>query len=123
MALYPAFIPSPRGPGYNGPMAGLSSHAPLVEAAQPAQLARRAQRVYALLLETYGEPAWRNPLPAIDELVSTILSQNTNDVNRDRAYTALRARFPTWAAVESAPTAEVVDAIRSAGLADRKSVV
>jgi endonuclease-3 len=59
-------------------------------------------------------------LPAIDELVSTILSQNTNDVNRDRAFDALRARFPTWEAVRDAPEVEVIDAIRPAGLANQK---
>jgi len=85
-----------------------------------AMLIRRARRIYALLLKAYGEPAWRNPMPAIDELVSTILSQNTNDVNRDRAYNALRARFPTWEAVESAPVEEVIAAIRPAGLANQK---
>jgi len=83
-------------------------------------LVRRAQRIYALLLDTYGEPVWRHPLPAIDELVSTILSQNTSDVNRDRAYSALRARFPTWTAVESAPVEDVIAAIRPAGLANQK---
>jgi endonuclease III len=101
-------------------MAILSSHVSHAPHGSHAPLVKRAQRVYALLLEAYGEPAWRNPLPAIDELVSTILSQNTNDVNRDRAYTALRARFPTWPAVESAPVEEVVAAIRSAGLANQK---
>src|ERR1041385_6769330 len=50
--------------------------------------ARRAEQVYAALLQEYGQPVWRNPLPAIDELVSTILSQNTNDINRDRASKA-----------------------------------
>jgi endonuclease-3 len=83
-------------------------------------LVQRAQRIYALLLEAYGEPVWRNPLPAIDELVSTILSQNTNDVNRDRAYHALRDRFPIWAAVERAPVEDVIAAIRPAGLANQK---
>src|SRR5262249_12660717 len=61
--------------------------------------ARRAARVHAALLKEYGQPVWRNPLPALDELVSTILSQNTNDINRDRAFQALRDRFPTWEAV------------------------
>jgi len=42
------------------------------------------------LLDYYGYPEWRNPLPAIDELISTILSQNTNDLNRDRAFRELR---------------------------------
>ena len=92
----------------------------MVATSPPAPLVRRARRIYALLLEAYGEPDWRNPMPAIDELVSTILSQNTNDLNRDRAYNALRARFPTWAEVERAPVADVIAAIRPAGLANQK---
>lgn len=83
-------------------------------------LAKRAIRIHERLLEFYGEPVWRNPLPAIDELVSTILSQNTNDINRDRGFSALRLRFPTWEQVRDAPAAEVIDAIRPAGLANQK---
>ena len=83
-------------------------------------LKQRALKVHERLLEFYGEPVWRNPLPAIDELVSTILSQNTNDVNRDRAFDALRAKFPTWEAVRDAKEKDVVEAIRPAGLANQK---
>jgi endonuclease-3 len=83
-------------------------------------LAQRALKVHQALLDFYGEPIWRNPLPAIDELVSTILSQNTNDVNRDKAFEALRARFPTWEAVRDADTDPVIDAIRPAGLGNQK---
>lgn len=83
-------------------------------------LARRALAIHQTLLSAFGEPIWRNPLPAIDELVSTILSQNTNDVNRDKAFDALRARFPTWEAVRDAPAEGVMDAIRPAGLANQK---
>ncbi len=83
-------------------------------------LARRALVVHQTLLAAFGEPIWRNPLPAIDELVSTILSQNTNDVNRDKAFEALRAKLPTWEAVRDAPAEEVMDAIRPAGLANQK---
>jgi endonuclease III len=83
-------------------------------------LKQRTLNVHARLLEFYGEPVWRNPLPAIDELVSTILSQNTNDVNRDRAFDALRATFPTWEAVRDAAEKDVVEAIRPAGLANQK---
>lgn len=82
--------------------------------------AAQVQRVHAALLAAYGEPVWRNPLPALDELVSTILSQNTNDVNRDRAFAALRARFPSWEAVRDAPAEAVIAAIRPAGLANQK---
>lgn len=83
-------------------------------------LSAKAQLVHQRLLEFYGYPEWRDPLPAIDELVSTILSQNTNDNNRDRAYHALRGVFPTWEAVRDAPTEAVIDAIRPAGLANQK---
>jgi len=84
------------------------------------RLAQRAAKIHQRLLEFYGEPVWRNPLPAIDELVSTILSQNTNDINRDRAFTALRLKFPTWESVRDAKTKEVIAAIRPAGLANQK---
>ena len=83
-------------------------------------LAERALDVHTKLLAFYGEPIWRNPLPAIDELVSTILSQNTSDTNRDKGFYALQARFPTWEQVRDAPAAAVVDAIRPAGLANQK---
>jgi endonuclease-3 len=80
----------------------------------------KATKVHQKLLEFYGEPTWRNPLPPLDELVSTILSQNTNDVNRDRAFDSLRERFPTWEEVRDAPEAEVIETIRVAGLANQK---
>lgn len=79
-----------------------------------------AGRIHQRLIDAYGQPVWRNPLPPLDELVSTILSQNTNDNNRDRAYHALRSRFPTWEAVRDAEPAEVIEAIRPAGLANQK---
>jgi endonuclease-3 len=81
---------------------------------------KRAVQIHEKLLEAFGEPTWRNPLPAVDELVSTILSQNTNDVNRDRAFNALTAKFATWESVRDASADEVVSAIRPAGLANQK---
>jgi endonuclease III len=83
-------------------------------------LKERANAVHQRLLDFYGPATWRNPLPPVDELVSTILSQNTNDSNRDRAFEALRKRFPNWEAVRDAPLEEVVEAIRPAGLANQK---
>ncbi len=83
-------------------------------------LAKRALKIHERLLEVYGEPVWRNPLPAIDELVSTILSQNTNDINRDRGFQALRTKFKTWEDVRDAHPQDVIDAIRPAGLANQK---
>lgn len=79
-----------------------------------------ASTVNQRLAQFYGYPVWRNLLPALDELVSTILSQNTNDINRDRAFGALRGRFPTWEAVRDAEQGAVIEAIRPAGLANQK---
>jgi len=81
---------------------------------------KRAIAIHEKLLDAFGEPIWRNPLPAIDELVSTILSQNTNDINRDRGFNALRAKLPTWEAVRDAKAEDVINAIRLAGLANQK---
>lgn len=83
-------------------------------------LKKRALKIHETLLQAFGEPTWRDTLPPVDELVSTILSQNTNDVNRDRAFDALRARFPAWEAVRDAKTKDVIAAIRPAGLANQK---
>lgn len=79
-----------------------------------------ARQVLVRLLDAYGIPTWRDPLPPVDELVSTILSQNTNDVNRDRAFFALKRHFTDWEEVRLAPEAEIVEAIRPAGLANQK---
>ena len=84
------------------------------------RLLEKAQRMYRILLDLYEIPSWRTPLPPVDELISTILSQNTNDTNRDRAFQSLRQRVPTWEAVRDANTSEVIDAIRTAGLANQK---
>ncbi len=84
--------------------------------------ARRAQyaAVFSILAETYGLPVWRSHGPPLDQLIGTILSQATADVNTARAYAELTARFPTWEAVMDAPPQAVSAAIRSAGLSQIK---
>jgi endonuclease-3 len=59
----------------------------------------------------------------MDELMLTILSQNTSDTNRDRAYQSLRARLPDWDAVRRSRRSIVEEAIRSAGLWKQKARV
>lgn len=86
----------------------------------PKELRDLALEVYTRLLSVYGEPTWRCSLPPLDELVSTILSQNTNDTNRDRAFDSLREHMPTWEAVRDADPEDVIEAIRVAGLANQK---
>ena len=58
----------------------------------------------------------------VDELILTVLSQNTNDRNRDVAYGRLTERFASWDEVRDAPVEEVEDAIRPGGLAPTKAV-
>jgi len=79
-----------------------------------------AWEVHRRLLEKYGDPSWREPLPILDQLIQTILSQNTNDVNSDRAFEKLKITFDTWEEVRDADEKAVIEAIRSAGLANQK---
>jgi endonuclease-3 len=69
----------------------------------------------------HGNPGRGASLSSTDELIATILSQSTNDRNRDRAFRCLKHRFPVWGSVVDAPTEDVVDAIRMAGLAPTKA--
>jgi endonuclease-3 len=78
------------------------------------QVARRLRRAYG------PAPAPRR-LPPLDELVLTILSQNTNDTNRDRAYADLRGTLSRWDDVADAPLPVIERAIRSGGLAPTKA--
>lgn len=80
----------------------------------------KAAQIRNTLLAYYGHPVWRNPLSPLEELVSTILSQNTNDMNRDRAFDSLIKSFPSWESVRDAPQDKVIEAIRIAGLANQK---
>lgn len=83
-------------------------------------LKRKALEIHHRLIHEYGEPQWHPGRDPVSSLVSTIISQNTNDVNRDVAYAHLRERFPTWEQVRDAPTDELIEAIRPAGLAPTK---
>ena len=82
-------------------------------------LREKAASVYDRLVQHFGIPEWPELAP-LDELINTILSQNTNDRNRDVAYGNLRNRFSSWDELREAPVSEVIDCIRSAGLANQK---
>jgi endonuclease-3 len=83
---------------------------------------RRLRRIVHRLAAEYGRPVLRPHGAPVDELVLTVLSQNTNDRNRDVAYRRLRGRFSSWDEVRHAPLAEIEEAIRPGGLAPTKSV-
>ena len=88
-----------------------------MNAPRPGEVAAVQQRLRA----SQGTFAPKPPLPVIDELVATVLSQHTSDVNSDRAFTKLKARFPRWEQVADAPVTQVADAIRSGGIANQKA--
>ncbi|HET6792242.1 MAG TPA: endonuclease III [Actinomycetota bacterium] len=93
----------------------------MTEPASPGVLRRRARTVLNRLRKRYGDLAPPRRSDPLEELIFTVLSQHTSDVNAERAFEALRAALPTWDAVVRAPTRSVADAIRSGGLADTKA--
>lgn len=77
--------------------------------------------VAELLRQVYGKLEWIQSQDPMDELISCILSQNTSDTNRDRGFFALKERYPTWQQVIDAPTPELVETIKPAGLSNQKA--
>lgn len=86
-----------------------------------AYLQAQYAHVADILRDYYGEIVWQQSQSPMDELVSCILSQSTTDTNRDRAFAALKQAFPTWDGLANAPLADVIEAIRPAGLANQKA--
>lgn len=84
-------------------------------------LSQRALEVLSRLQAAYGRPRNTQRRPPLDELILTVLSQNTNDRNRDRAYALLRSCYPRWEDVLAATDRSVADAIRAGGLANQKA--
>jgi len=83
-------------------------------------LRNKLKSVDRLLEKEYGTPK-RRRIDPLDELILTILSQNTNDRNRDRAFRAMRQAFPTWEDVMNAPRAKLEKVLKPGGLAKTKS--
>jgi endonuclease-3 len=98
------------------------------------------------LASIYGRPVWERRLDPTSELVLTILTQNSADVNAEKAFDALRRAWPSagqasatdlgagwggtgieslpppdWSAVEFAPIEQLIDVIRPGGLAPQKA--
>ena len=85
------------------------------------QIKARIKRINALLEREYGIPKRERKVDLLDVLVQTILSQNTNDQNRDRAYRRLKNQFPRWGDILNAKRRVVVEALRPGGLARQKA--
>ena len=80
-----------------------------------------AREIAARLERAQGHIAWRRRRDPVSELVTTLLSHSTTDLNQLRAFEALRSRYPTWDEVRRAPTAEVEETLREAGHPSQKA--
>jgi endonuclease III len=84
-------------------------------------LTRRVRTIIARLTRAHGPRPWKKGDDPVEELVATILSQNTSDTNSAAAYEHLTRRFRTWEECLAAPVEQVADAIRTGGLANQKA--
>src|SRR5262245_44840694 len=71
----------------------------------------------------YGMPINERPYDPLSELILTILSQSTSDINSHRAFENLKRRFPNWESARRARASSIATAIKSGGLANAKSIV
>lgn len=81
----------------------------------------KVRKINALLEREYGTPKKERGVDPLDVLVQTILSQNTNDQNRDRAYQRLKSQFPRWEDLLNGKRRRIVEALRPGGLARQKA--
>jgi endonuclease III len=83
--------------------------------------AGRLRDIASRLEDVYGARVWHAHAPPLDELIATVLSQHTSDINTARAFSSLRQAFPTWDRVLNARPDDLASAIRSGGLAQVKA--
>ena len=90
--------------------------------ASPLANRRRVRTIFNRLQKRFGELVPPRSADPLDELILTVLSQHTSDLNAERAFRDLKAAFPRgWGQIVEAPTQDVADAIRSGGLANSKA--
>jgi endonuclease-3 len=86
---------------------------------------RRAAAIVRRLLKEYPPDHPARPgggaKDPLSELIFTVLSQNTSDVNRDRAWASMRKAFPRWSDVLAASTDDLARSIQMGGLAKTKA--
>lgn len=81
-------------------------------------MANKISSICKLLEKEYGKPEWTYKRPVLDELIYTIISQNTTAKNCNEAYTRLCKQFPVWKDILSAKVEDIAEAIKPAGLAN-----
>ncbi len=84
-------------------------------------IVRKAKRIDGILADRYGARRQAKLRDPTEELIVTILSQNTNDTNRDRAFASLKKKFPAWSDIVKASPSAIARTIKTGGLANIKS--
>ena len=112
-------------------MTGIDFHEPICESIAMARPTTRrirgkgphlsSQQILRRLLKDYGPITWRPRYDPVSELVFTILSQHTSDINSERAFERLWDHFGSWEAVAEANVEDVAEPIRIGGLAQVKA--
>ncbi len=82
----------------------------------------KVKKIIDALERKFGIPELEGRSDPLGTLIGTILSQNTNDTNSDRAYSSLREKFPEWEDLLDADPKDIADAIRVGGLANQKAI-
>lgn len=82
---------------------------------------RKIKAIDRELVKMHGEKVQRKFQDPTEELILTVLSQNTNDLNRDRAFDSLRSKFSGWGEIAAARASSIGSAIKVGGLANIKS--
>lgn len=85
------------------------------------EIQMKAEKICKILIQEYGKEVSERKLPPIDELVMTILSQHTNDINMYRAFESLKETYSSWEEVLAAPQDELAVTIRSSGMYNLKA--
>jgi endonuclease III len=116
--------------GIEGDRISLSPHRPVAPSPRlslpPAGLQEKRRLVKYItqnLEAAYGVPVNDSPYDPLSELILTILSQSTTDINSQRAFENLKRRFPDWESARRARASSIAAAIKSGGLANAKSMV
>jgi len=83
---------------------------------------KKIQEIYEWLEENYGPAPEPSDMSGVDYVIETILSQNTNDINRDKAFKKLKEKYgDDYDSIQKAPSEELIDTIRIAGLGPTKA--
>ena len=80
------------------------------------------QKIKKLLDKQYGDIEWRDEMETLDELIFTVLTQNTSDINAEKAFKNLKSRYINWNEIVESTDEQLERIIRIGGLGKQKSI-